>query len=57
MEVYNCITDLERKKLQGQSVLAESIRQFGIEVMCIEIEDYMRNQIMEAREKQKMTNI
>ena len=49
--------DLERKKLQGQSVLAESIRQFGIEVMYIEIEDYMRNQIMEAQEMQKMTNI
>ena len=49
--------DAEKKKLQGQSVLAESIRQFGIEIMYVELEDNMRNQIIEAQERQKMTNI
>ena len=49
--------DTEKKKLQGQSVLAESIRQFGIEIMYVELEDNMRKQIIEAQERQKMTNI
>ena len=49
--------DAEKKKLQGQSVLAESIRQFSIEIMYVELEDNMRNQIIEAQERQKMTNI
>lgn len=49
--------DAEKKKLQGKSVLAESIRQFGIEIMYVELEDNMRNQIIEAQERQKMTNI
>lgn len=48
--------EAERKKLQGQSALAESIRQFGIEIMFIEIDDNMRSQIIEAQELQKMTN-
>ena len=49
--------DAEKNKLQGQSVLAESIRQFGIEIMYIELEENMRKQIIEAQERQKMTNI
>lgn len=53
-----CVCDeLEKNKLQGQSVLAESIRQFGIEIMYVELEENMRNQIIEAQEWQKMTNI
>ena len=53
-----CICDeAEKNKLQGQSVLAESIRQFGIEIMYIELEVNMRNQIIKAQERQKMTNI
>lgn len=47
----------EQKKLQGQSALAESIRQFGVEIMYIELVDNMRKQIIEAQELQKMTNI
>ena len=47
----------EQKKLHGQSALAESIRQFGIEIMYIELDDNMRNQIIKAQELQKMTNI
>lgn len=49
--------EAEMKKLQGQSALAESIRQFGIEIMFIEIDDNMRSQIIETQELQKMTNI
>ena len=47
----------EKKKLEGQSILAESIRQFGIEILYIEINEDIRNQILNAQELQKMTNI
>jgi hypothetical protein len=46
----------EKKKLEGQSVLAESIRQFHIEVMHIEIDEGTKVQILAAQELQKMTN-
>lgn len=46
----------EKKKLQGDSVLAESIRQFGIEILFVEIDKNTRKQILEAQELQKMTN-
>lgn len=48
--------EAEKKKLQGQSALAESIRQFGIEITFIEIDNDIRNQIIEAQEQQKMIN-
>ena len=47
----------EKKKLEGQSVLAESIRQFGVEVMYVEIDADMQKQILAAQELQKMTNV
>ena len=47
----------EMKKLMGQSVLAESIRQFGVEVILVELDEDMRNKILEAQEIQRMTNI
>ena len=47
----------EMKKLMGQSVLAESIRQFGVEVILIELDEDMRNKILKAQEIQRMTNI
>ena len=47
----------EKKKLEGQSILAESIRQLGIEILYIEINEDIRNQILNAQELQKMTNI
>lgn len=47
----------EKKKLEGQSVLAESIRQFNIEVLHIEIDADMQKQILAAQELQKMTNV
>ncbi len=46
----------EKKKLQGKSALAESIRQFNVEIMYIEMNEDMRKQIAEAQELQKMTN-
>ena len=51
------VCDLEeKKKLEGKSVLAESIRQFGIEVLYIEIGEDIQKQIKEAQELQRMTN-
>ena len=47
----------EKKKLEGKSVLAESIRQFGIEILYIEIDTNMKQQIMDAQELQKKTNV
>ena len=47
----------EKKKLEGQSVLAESIRQFGIDVLYVEIGEDLQKQILEAQELQKMTNV
>lgn len=47
----------EKKKLEGQSVLAESIRQFGIEVLYVEIGEDLQKQILKAQELQKMTNV
>ena len=47
----------EKKKLEGQSVLAESIRQFGVEVLYIEISHDMQQQIVDAQTRQKMTNV
>ena len=47
----------EKKKLEGQSVLAESIRQFNIEVLYIEIDADTQKQILAAQELQKMTNV
>jgi len=48
--------EAELKKLQGLSALAESIRQFDIEIMYIEIDENTRNQIIEAQKIQRMTN-
>lgn len=47
----------EKKKLEGKSVLAESIRQFNIEIMYVEIDAETQKQIVAAQELQKMTNI
>jgi hypothetical protein len=47
----------EKKKLQGQSVLAESIRQFNIEIMYVEVDAETQKQILAAQALQKMTNV
>ena len=48
--------EAEKKKLEGQSVLAERIRQFHVEIMHIEIDEGTKMQILAAQELQKMTN-
>ena len=48
--------DIEYQQLQGKSVLAESIREFGIEIMCIDLDETLRMNILAAQERQKMTN-
>jgi len=46
----------EQKKLEGTSVLAESIRQFGVEVLYVEIGEHLREQLLRAQSRQRMTN-
>ena len=46
----------ELKKLTGLSSLAESIRQFGVEVMYVEIDKALRKSLLCAQDRQKMTN-
>ena len=48
--------ELEEKKLKGFSALSESIRQFGIEIMYMQIDEQLRQEIIKAQERQKMTN-
>ena len=48
--------ELEEKKLKGSSALSESIRQFGIEILYIQIDEQLRQEIINAQERQKMTN-
>lgn len=42
--------------LTGSSFIAESIRQFGIEILCMELEQTMIGHICEAQKRQRMTN-
>lgn len=46
--------DAEEKKLKGLSALAESIRQFGIEIIRIELDEDTRLNILEAQKRQVM---
>ena len=46
----------EEKKLKGASALSESIRQFGVEILYIQIDEQLRQEILNAQERQKMTN-
>ena len=46
----------EEKKLRGASALSESIRQFQIEILYIQIDEKLREEILKAQERQKMTN-
>lgn len=46
----------EEKKLQGMSALAESIRQFEIEIIRIDIPENIKNNILDAQNRQKMIN-
>lgn len=46
----------EEKKLIGTSILAECIDKFGVEVKKIDIEDDLRNTLIEAQKRQRMVN-
>ena len=48
--------EAEKRKLLGMSALSESIRQFGIEILYIPIDEALRQEILNAQERQKMTN-
>ena len=48
--------ELEEKKLKGSSALSESIRQFGIEILYIQIDEQLRQEILNAQKRKKMTN-
>lgn len=48
--------DAEKKKLEGQSALAESVRQFGIEILMVDIDADLRTRLLEAQNRQKMIN-
>ena len=47
----------EFKKLKGESMLAECIRQFDIEVKMINIESDLRDALIVAQERQRMVNV
>lgn len=47
----------EERQLKGHSVLAESIRQFNIEIMRMDLPDELRKKVMAAQTRQAMTNI
>ena len=49
--------EAENEKLHGKSALAESIRRFGIEIMYVKVDGTMRKEILQAQERQKMTNM
>ena len=49
--------ETEMKKLLGMSVLSESIRQFGIEVIYVPISEKLRNEVNNAQRRQRMTNV
>lgn len=50
-----CDKDME-KVLTGKSTLAESIRQYDIKLICVELPKELRNKILEAQNRQVMIN-
>lgn len=49
--------ETELKQLRGKSALSESIRQFEVELLYIPISTDLRNKILGAQKRQRMTNI
>ncbi len=43
-------------ELQSTSFLAESIRQFNIELVCVALDEATRDQVLLAQKRQKMVN-
>jgi len=50
-----CDEDMQ-KVLTGKSALAESIRQFNINLLCIKLPDGLRNKVLDAQNRQIMIN-
>ena len=50
-----CDKELE-KKLYGLSALAEGIRQFGVEIIKIDVPSDLKEEIIKAQHRQKMVN-
>lgn len=48
--------EMLENKLNGLSALAESIRQFNIEIIKVDISEELRNKILNAQSRQKMIN-
>lgn len=48
--------EAEENKLRGLSAIAESIRRFNIELMRIDIDDDLREKILNAQKRQRMIN-
>lgn len=48
--------DEQENKLRGLSAIAESIRQFDIELIKVDIPDELKEQILQAQQRQKMIN-
>lgn len=46
----------ERRQLEGQSFLAQAIRQFGAEIILVDIDEEQRAALLKAQERQKMVN-
>ena len=51
-----CDDDVVRY-LQGDSVLAERIRLFNMEIMLIELSDELKKEVIETQRRQKMVNV
>ena len=48
--------ETEMKKLKGLSALAESIRQFNVEVLYVKIDESLKEKLLDAQRRQKMIN-
>ena len=48
--------EMEKKKLSGSSALSECIRQFGIKILYIQIDEELRHELLTAQERQRMQN-
>lgn len=48
--------EIVEKQLKGQSILAECINEFGIEIKRIDLPEEWRNKILSAQSRQRMIN-
>lgn len=55
-KVIVVVDDKVEKFLNGKSFIAESIRQFGIEIKRIHLSEYLYSIILNAQKRQNMVN-